>query len=29
MSFGKYTYGNPEILWENDNAKSKIGIFVQ
>ena len=27
MSFGKYTYGNPNIFWENENAKLVIGNF--
>ena len=27
MSFGKYTYGQPEIHWKNDNAKLKVGNF--
>ena len=27
MSFGKYTYGKPEICWENHNAKLKVGNF--
>lgn len=27
MSFGKYTYGNPEIKWENSNAKLIVKNF--
>jgi acetyltransferase-like isoleucine patch superfamily enzyme len=27
MSYGKYTYGKPNIIWENDNAKLVIGNF--
>lgn len=27
MTFGKYTYGNPNILWSNDNAKLSVGNF--
>jgi acetyltransferase-like isoleucine patch superfamily enzyme len=27
MSFGKYTYGKPNILWGNDNAKLVVGNF--
>jgi acetyltransferase-like isoleucine patch superfamily enzyme len=27
MSFGKYTYGNPNIVWNNENAKLVIGNF--
>ena len=27
MSYGKYTYGNPNIIWKNDNAKLVIGNF--
>jgi len=27
MSIGKYTYGYPNIHWENDNAKLVIGNF--
>ena len=27
MSFGKYTYGNPIIHWQNDDAKLIIGNF--
>jgi acetyltransferase-like isoleucine patch superfamily enzyme len=27
MSFGKYTYGNPKIHWENNNAKLIVGNF--
>jgi acetyltransferase-like isoleucine patch superfamily enzyme len=27
MSYGKYTYGNPNILWSNDNAKLVVGNF--
>jgi acetyltransferase-like isoleucine patch superfamily enzyme len=27
MSFGKYTYGNPNIFWENENAKLVVGNF--
>jgi len=27
MSFGKYTYGVPKILWENDNATLVVGNF--
>jgi acetyltransferase-like isoleucine patch superfamily enzyme len=27
MSFGKYTYGMPNILWQNDNAKLIVGNF--
>jgi len=27
MSFGKYTYGSPNIMWENDNAKLIVGNF--
>ena len=27
MSFGKYTYGSPKILWENDNANLVVGNF--
>lgn len=27
MSFGKYTYGNPIIHFQNDNAKLSIGNF--
>ncbi len=25
--FGRYTYGQPNIIWANDNAKLKIGNF--
>jgi acetyltransferase-like isoleucine patch superfamily enzyme len=27
MSYGKYTYGKPNILWENMNAKLIVGKF--
>ena len=27
MSFGKYTYGNPNIFWVNEDAKLVIGNF--
>ena len=27
MSFGKYTYGIPNILWDNTNAKLIVGKF--
>jgi acetyltransferase-like isoleucine patch superfamily enzyme len=27
MSFGKYTYGEPIILWSNKNAKLSIGNY--
>lgn len=27
MSYGKYTYGLPNILWKNDNAKLIVGNF--
>lgn len=27
MSFGKYTYGTPNIRWQNNNAKLVIGNF--
>ena len=27
MSFGKYTYGSPKILWGNDNATLVVGNF--
>ena len=27
MSFGKYTYGHPNIHWKNDNAKLVVGNF--
>ena len=27
MSFGKYTYGTPNIIWENENAKLVVGNF--
>lgn len=27
MSFGKYTYGNPNIYWDNSGAKLIIGNF--
>jgi acetyltransferase-like isoleucine patch superfamily enzyme len=27
MSFGKYTYGNPNILWNNDKANLRVGNF--
>jgi acetyltransferase-like isoleucine patch superfamily enzyme len=27
MSFGKYTYGNPNIYWKNHNAKLVVGNF--
>lgn len=27
MSFGKYTYGKPQIFWANDNAKLVVGNF--
>jgi acetyltransferase-like isoleucine patch superfamily enzyme len=27
MSIGKYTYGTPNILWKNNNAKLVIGNF--
>ncbi len=27
MSFGKYTYGKPNVLWENKDAKLSIGKF--
>jgi acetyltransferase-like isoleucine patch superfamily enzyme len=27
MSFGKYTYGNPRIYWENNDAKLIVGNF--
>lgn len=28
LSFGKYSYGNPKILWNVDNAKLECGKFV-
>lgn len=27
MLFGKYTYGNPRIYWQNDDAKLIVGNF--
>jgi acetyltransferase-like isoleucine patch superfamily enzyme len=27
MSFGKYTYGKPNVLWANNNAKLVVGNF--
>jgi len=27
MSFGKYTYGNPNIMYKNDNVKLVVGNF--
>jgi len=27
MSFGKYSYGKPNVLWENDNGKLYVGNF--
>jgi len=27
MSFGKYTYGSPNIHWENENAELVVGSF--
>jgi acetyltransferase-like isoleucine patch superfamily enzyme len=27
MSFGKYTYGNPNIMWANDNSNLFVGKF--
>ena len=27
MTFGKYTYGNPNILWKNDDAQLIVGNF--
>ena len=27
MSFGKYTYGQPNIIWANDKAKLIVGNF--
>jgi len=27
MSFGKYTYGRPEVLWENEDATLVVGNF--
>jgi len=27
MSFGKYSYGTPNIHWSNDNAKLVVGNF--
>jgi acetyltransferase-like isoleucine patch superfamily enzyme len=27
MTFGKYTYGTPNIKWENHNAKLQVGNF--
>jgi virginiamycin A acetyltransferase len=27
MSFGKYTYGHPNIHWQNENAKLVVGNF--
>ncbi len=27
MSYGKYTYGKPNIHWENKNAKLTVGSF--
>jgi acetyltransferase-like isoleucine patch superfamily enzyme len=27
MSYGKYTYGTPNILWQNDKAKLTVGNF--
>jgi acetyltransferase-like isoleucine patch superfamily enzyme len=27
MPYGKYTYGNPSIYWDNPNAKLSIGNF--
>lgn len=28
MSFGKYTYGNPEICWQNDDATLTVKNFT-
>jgi hypothetical protein len=27
LSFGKYSYGNPTIIWETNNSKLRVGIF--
>ena len=27
MSYGKYTYGNPNILWGNNDSKLVVGNF--
>ena len=27
MSFGKYSYGKPSIIWSNNNAKLTVGNF--
>jgi acetyltransferase-like isoleucine patch superfamily enzyme len=27
MSFGKYTYGNPNIFWKNDNVDLVVGNY--
>jgi hypothetical protein len=27
MSFGKHTYGTPNILWQNEDAKLIVGNF--
>ena len=27
MSFGKYTYGNPNIFFKNENSKLVVGNF--
>ena len=29
MSFGKYTYGTPNIFWKNNNANLRVGNFAQ
>lgn len=27
MSYGKYTYGTPNVIWENENGKLIVGNF--
>ena len=27
MLYGRYTYGNPNVFWENENGKLTIGSF--
>lgn len=27
MSFGKYTYGKPNIIWKSNNSKLVVGNF--
>lgn len=27
MTYGKYTYGTPNVLWRNDDAKLTVGKF--